>query len=268
MLVAMVTGGSSGIGLEIARTLAAEGFALSLVARREGKLVAAAEALREDGAEVNPIAADVSEAEAISKAMANHSATYGRLDVLVNNAGMGVPGPIENVSTKLLDLQLSVDLRAVILFYKVGLDLLLASARENGSSLVINTASIAGKEGRAHLGVYSAVKHGLVGFSASMNRELGPRGIKSTALCPAFVDTALADVFRDQVPARTMIQPSDIGEAVRFLVRTSANCLVPEIAFLQKDDPEGQGWRYEDSVLARSDDGQPVAPPPGAADSA
>ena len=87
------------------------------------------------------------------------------------------------------------------------------------NALVVNTASIAGKQGEAWLSVYSATKAGVVGFTQAMNRELKAQGIKSTALCPAFVDTAMTDFIKDRLAPEDMIQVADVVEAVRFLLR-------------------------------------------------
>ncbi|MDE3070392.1 MAG: SDR family oxidoreductase, partial [Acidobacteriota bacterium] len=99
-----------------------------------------------------------------------------------------------------------------------------------------NTSSISGKRGQPWLSVYSATKHGVVGFTEAMNKELGSLGIKSTALCPAFVDTPMTEFAKESVPAEQMIRPEDISEAVRYLLRTSPNCVVPEIIFARPDE--------------------------------
>src|SRR5205085_732543 len=93
------------------------------------------------------------------------------------------------------------------------------------------TASVAGKLGEAWLSIYSATKFGVVGFTASMNRELGDRGIKSCALCPAFVDTPMTDFVKEQVPPEQMIQTSDIAEMVRAMLKLTPGCLIPELMF-------------------------------------
>jgi short-subunit dehydrogenase len=96
---------------------------------------------------------------------------------------------------------------------------------------VVNMSSIAGKQGEPWLSVYSATKAGVVGFTQAMNRELKGQGIKSTALCPAFVDTAMTDFIKDRLPPEEMIQVADVVESVRFLLRLTPGCVVPEIVF-------------------------------------
>ncbi len=226
---ALVTGASSGIGFAIAAMLAEEGYDLTLVSRTPEKLERAATELAATGASVHPVAADVLDAEQIAAAVAAHRERCGRLDVLVNNAGMGIHAELDDYEVKKVDLQLALNLRAAILFYREAIDLLRAAAAEHRNAVVVNMASIVGKRGVAGLGVYSAAKHGLVGFTEAMNEELSGEGIKSCVLCPGFVDTELADYAQNPVPAAEMIRTADLAESVRALLRLSPTCVVPEI---------------------------------------
>jgi NAD(P)-dependent dehydrogenase (short-subunit alcohol dehydrogenase family) len=228
---AIVTGGSSGIGLEIARVLGQEGYGITLVARRPDKLQAAAGELSGEGFEIVTVAANMASEDAIREVVTTHRERFGRLDVLVNNAGVGVGVPVAEIETKRLDMQLDVNLRSTILFYRESIELLKAAGAEHRKALVVNTASISGKIGQPWLSVYSATKHGIVGFTEAMNRELGRDGIKSCALCPAFVDTAMTDFVKGTVAGEDMIRPQDIAEGVRLLLRLSPACLIPELIF-------------------------------------
>jgi NAD(P)-dependent dehydrogenase (short-subunit alcohol dehydrogenase family) len=228
---AIVTGASSGIGLAVARMLAHEGHAVTLAARRPGKLQAAFEVLRDEGLEVQQVAANVVDEADVMRVVAAHQEAYGRLDVLMNNAGVGIGSPIGDLNTKRMDIMLATNLRAAALFYREALPMLTAAAAEHRNALVVNTASIAGKRGVAWLSMYSATKFALVGLTQSMNLELGSLGIKSTALCPAFVDTAMADFVKDALPAESMIQTADIVAAVRMLLELTPGCVIPEIMF-------------------------------------
>ena len=230
---AIVTGASSGIGLAIARVLGQEGHAMTLAARRPEKLDAAAAGLADEGYDVQAIAANVSEEADIQKVVSAHQERYGRLDVLVNNAGVGIGAPVGEIVTKRLDLQLDINLRSIPLFYRESVEMLRAAAAEHHNALVVNTASIAGKRGVGWNSVYSATKHGVVGWTESMNHELSGEGIKLTALCPAFVDTPMTEFVKGHVPAEQMIRPEDVAESVRYLLKLSAMCLVPEIMFLR-----------------------------------
>jgi NAD(P)-dependent dehydrogenase (short-subunit alcohol dehydrogenase family) len=228
---ALITGASSGIGLAIARTLGEEGYGLTVSARRPEKLDAAAAGLRDDGLEVRSVAADMSEEEELVGVFARHREAYGRLDVLVNNAGVGIGAPMEEIQTKYLDMQLAVNLRALVIGTREGLPMLREAGAEHGKALIVNTASIAGKGGQAWLSVYAATKGAVINFTQSTHREAGGSGVQCTALAPGFVDTPMTEFAKGQVPAEEMIRPEDIGEAIRFLLRTSPNCHVPEIVF-------------------------------------
>jgi NAD(P)-dependent dehydrogenase (short-subunit alcohol dehydrogenase family) len=233
---AIVTGASSGIGLAVARVLAEEGHGVTMAARRADKLDAAVSGLAAEGLDVHAVAANVSDEEQIQAIVAAHRERYGRLDVLVNNAGVGIGSIVGDIQTKHLDMQLTVNLRSIVLFYRECLTLLQAAAAEHSNALVVNTSSISGKHGEGWLSIYSATKHGVVGWTEAMNKELGPHGIKSTALCPAFVDTPMTDFVKEHVAAEQMIQPEDIAEAVRYLLKTSPACIVPEIMFVRPGD--------------------------------
>jgi NAD(P)-dependent dehydrogenase (short-subunit alcohol dehydrogenase family) len=233
---AIVTGASSGIGLAIARVLGEEGYGITMAARRPEKLDGAVAGLAADGFDVHAVAANVADESEIEKVVAAHRERYGRLDVLVNNAGVGVGAPVGEIVTKRLDMQLDINLRSIVLFYREALSMLRAAAAEHRNALVVNTSSISGKRGVGWLSVYSATKHAVVGWTEAMNNELGPEGIKSTALCPAFVDTPMTDFVKENVPAEEMIQPQDIAEAVRYLLKVSPACVIPEMMFIRPGD--------------------------------
>ncbi|HLH65416.1 MAG TPA: SDR family oxidoreductase [Solirubrobacteraceae bacterium] len=235
---AIVTGGSSGIGLAIARVLVQEGHRVTLVARRADRLGAAAASLAAEGGEVEPLAANLADDDAPARVVAAHRARFGRLDVLVNNAGVGVGAPVAEIQERRLDLQLDVNLRSLILMYRECAPLLRAAAAEHRNALVVNSSSISGKHGERWLSVYSATKAGVIAFTQAMNAELGREGIKSCALCPAWVDTPMTDFIKGAVPAAEMIRPEDVAEAVRMLLALSPSCLVGEIAF---EPPGGIG---------------------------
>ncbi|HEX3909475.1 MAG TPA: SDR family oxidoreductase [Solirubrobacteraceae bacterium] len=233
---AIVTGASSGIGLAIARVLGEEGFAITMAARRPEKLEAAVAGLAADGFDVQAVAANVADEAEIQRVVETHRERYGRLDVLVNNAGVGIGSLVGEIDTKRLDMQLDINLRSIVLFYREALSMLLEAAGEHNNALVVNTSSISGKRAEGWLAVYSATKHGVVGWTEAMNKELGKQGIKSTALCPAFVDTPMTEFIKEQISAEEMITPQDIAESVRYLLKTSPACVVPEIMFMRPGD--------------------------------
>ena len=236
---ALVTGGSSGIGFAIAKALGEDGYALTISGRRPDKLEAAAEALRADGLEVEAVPAQMADEGEVVALREAHEKRYGRLDVLANNAGVGLGEAIHEITQKKADIQLDVNLRSLILMTRECLPMLRAAGAEHGKALVVNMASVAGKAGQAWLSVYSATKFAVIGFSQATQKEVTGQGIQVTAFAPGFVDTPMTEFVKEHVPAEDMIQPTDIAEAVRFLLRTSPNCVIPEIVFLRPGDTEG-----------------------------
>jgi NAD(P)-dependent dehydrogenase (short-subunit alcohol dehydrogenase family) len=234
---AIVTGGSSGIGLAISRALAEDGYAVTVSARRPDKLEAAVASLADDGLEVTAQPADVSSEDELKALFAAHREKYARLDVLVNNAGVGIGGAIAEAETKKVDMQIDVNLRSYVLATREALPMLKEAGAEHGKALIVNTASIAGKGGQGWLAVYSATKAGVIGLTQATQMEVGSEGIQATALCPAFVDTPMTEWVQGQVKPEEMIQPEDLAETVRLLLRTSRYCLIPEIVFSRPGDP-------------------------------
>jgi NAD(P)-dependent dehydrogenase (short-subunit alcohol dehydrogenase family) len=232
----VVTGASSGIGLAIAEVLGEEGYGLTVAARRPEKHEGAAEDLRAKGYEVEHIAGNLGDEDVIKSVVAAHRERYGRLDVLINNAGVGIGAPVGEIQTKHLDIQINTNFRSIPLFYRECIDMLRAAGAEHRRALVVNTSSISGKFGQAWLSVYSATKFAVVGWTQAMYKELAAEGIKSTALCPAFVDTPMTEFVKGQVAAEDMITPQDIAESVRLLLKVSPACIIPEIQFIRPGD--------------------------------
>jgi NAD(P)-dependent dehydrogenase (short-subunit alcohol dehydrogenase family) len=220
---ALVTGGSSGIGLAIARVLREEGFELTLASRTREKVEAAA---RELGALA--VAADVADEAQCVRIVEEHRDRHGRLDVLVNSAGMGVAGSIEELPTKHLDLQLAVNLRAVLLVTAAALPLL-----REAQGLVVSLASIAGTIPSPGLPVYGAAKAGVIQFTQTLNRAEEKHGVRATAISPGFVDTPMTDFA--SVPKERMIRAEDCAEIVRLLLRLSPYARVPHVVVERVD---------------------------------
>src|SRR5687768_9650652 len=190
---ALVTGGSSGIGHAIAKALGEDGYGITLSARRPEKLEAAAGRLRDEGIDVLSVPANMADEDEITKVVAAHRDRFGRMDVLINNAGIGIGAAVADTETKKLDLQLNVNLRAVYLVARECIPMLKEAGAEHRKALIANTASIAGKHGQGWLSAYSATKFGVVGLSQGMHKELAGDGVQVTALCPGFVATPMTD---------------------------------------------------------------------------
>jgi short-subunit dehydrogenase len=228
---ALVTGASRGIGLALAELLGESGYGLTISARKPDTLEQTAHELRGKGYEVEYLAANMADEEAIREVVRLHREHYGRLDVLVNNAGVGIGAGAGEHQTKFVDMQLGVNLRAIVLLYRECLEMLKAAGAEHKSALVVNLASIAGKSPQPWLSVYSATKAAVLAYTQAMNKELNGDGIKSVAFAPGFVDTDMTDFAKGEVSPEEMIRPTDIAEALRFLLRLSPAAVVPEIIF-------------------------------------
>ncbi|HZR96384.1 MAG TPA: SDR family oxidoreductase [Gaiellaceae bacterium] len=214
---ALVTGGSSGIGLAIARMLRDEGYALTLASRRPEKVQAAAEEL---GA--HAVAVDVGDAAACERLVAEHRERYGRLDVLVNSAGVGIAGTVESLPAKHFDLQLGVNVRGLFFVTQAAIPLLRESR-----GWIVNLASIAGTLPTPGLATYAATKAAVISLTRSLNLELDGDGVRAVALCPGFVDTPMAQW--SGIAGDEMIQPEDCAEVVRMCLRLSPHARIPEV---------------------------------------
>ncbi len=224
---ALITGGSSGIGLAIARMLRDEGFGLTLASRRAEKVQAAAEEL---GA--TAVAADVGDAADCERLVAEHREQFGRLDVLVNSAGIGIGGNVESLPAKHFDLQMGVNVRGLFLVTQAAIPLL----RES-KGWIVNLASIAGTLPTPGLATYGATKAAVISLTRSLNEELDADGVRAVAICPGFVATPMAQWsgLKDE----EMIQPEDCAEVVRMLFRLSSRARVPQVVIERAGSTNG-----------------------------
>ncbi|TML27679.1 MAG: SDR family oxidoreductase [Actinobacteria bacterium] len=214
---ALITGGSSGIGLAIARALREDGFRLTLAARTRAKVEAAAREL-----DALAVSADVADDGDCRRIVEEHRQRHGRLDVLVNSAGVGIAGDIADMPAKQIDLQLDVNLRGLMLVTAAALPLL-----REARGLVVNLASIAGTMGTPFLPVYGAAKAAVIQFTDTLNRGEQEHGVRATAISPGFVDTPMTDW--NPVPKEEMIRPEDCAEIVRLLLRLSPYARIPHV---------------------------------------
>jgi NAD(P)-dependent dehydrogenase (short-subunit alcohol dehydrogenase family) len=214
---ALVTGGSSGIGLAIARLLRDEGYELTLVSRQQEKIEAAAAEL---GAAA--VAANVADPDECARAVAEHRDRFGRLDVLVNSAGVGIGGLVEDLDLKKLDMQLDINLRGLFLVTQAAIPML-----KESRGWIVNLASIAGTLPTPGLATYGATKAAVIALTRSLNAELDAAGVRSIAICPGFVDTPMAQW--SGLEQEEMIRPEDCAEVVRMCLRLSPTARVPQV---------------------------------------
>ena len=224
MRSALVTGGSSGIGLALAGMLREDGYEVTVAARRPDKLEAAAKEL---GAVAVP--ANLVDADECVRVVAAHVERWGGMDVLVNSAGLGVGGAFADQDTKRIDLQLDVNLRSTMLVTRESLPHLRTTRGQ-----IVTLASIAGTIPVPGLAVYAATKAALISFTSSLNREEADTGVRATAICPAFVATPMTDWTG--LPAEEMIQVEDVVALVRAVLRLSPRARVPQIVIERVGD--------------------------------
>jgi NAD(P)-dependent dehydrogenase (short-subunit alcohol dehydrogenase family) len=224
---ALITGGSSGIGLAIGRMLRDEGYELTLASRRPERVQAAAEEL---GAVA--VAADVGNAEDCQRLVAEHRERFGRIDMLVNSAGIGIGGRVEDLPVKHFDLQIAVNLRGLFLVTQAAIPLLRESR-----GWIVNLASIAGTLPTPGLATYGLTKAAVISLTRSLNEELDADGVRAVALCPGFVDTPMAEW--SGLAGSEMIQPEDCAEVVRMLLRLSPRARIPQVVIERAGSTNG-----------------------------
>ena len=240
--VAVVTGAAQGIGRRAAVALAAAGFALALTDLREAEETL--EAVRALGAEALELAGDVTDENHVRALGEQVHERFGRVDVLVNNAGISLIAPAEDTRPDEWRRVLDVNLTAPFLLSReLGPRML-----EAGSGSIVNVASIAGLGGVADRAAYNASKHGLVGLTRTLAAEWGGRGVRVNAVCPGWVKTEMdvadqaAGAYSDadivgQVPIGRFAAPEDVAAAIAFLADPDASGFVNGIVL-----PVDGGW--------------------------
>jgi NAD(P)-dependent dehydrogenase (short-subunit alcohol dehydrogenase family) len=226
---ALITGGSSGIGLAIGRMLKDEGYEVTLASRTAEKVEAAAAEL---GA--TAIAADVSKPEDCERVVAEHVQRCGGLDLLVNSAGIGIAGRVEDAQLKHIDRQLNINLRGLVLVTKAAIPHLRATR-----GWIVNLASIAGTTGVPILPIYAASKAAVISLTQSLNEDLDSDGVRAIAICPGFVDTPMAEF--SGLPGEEMIRPEDCAEVVRLCLRLSPHARIPQVVIERMGAAGGVG---------------------------
>jgi NADP-dependent 3-hydroxy acid dehydrogenase YdfG len=226
--VALVTGASSGIGEATARALAARGAKVAVAARRLERLERLAEEIGRGGHTALAIESDITEQEQAIAAVDRTVDELGRLDIVVNNAGQMLLGPIEDAPTEEWDRMIDLNLKGLINTTHAALPHLLTAAEdsERGCADVVNISSVAGRIARAGSGVYNLTKHGVGAFSESFRQEFASRKVRSTIVEPGAVDTELTEHVRDGVRERVrerfadmeVLKADDVADAIVYAV--------------------------------------------------
>jgi NAD(P)-dependent dehydrogenase (short-subunit alcohol dehydrogenase family) len=218
--VVVVTGASSGFGERAALRFARAGARTVVAARRLERLEALVERIGSEGGSAIAVACDVTQLDQLEAFRDRVSETFGRCDVLVNNAGIPGGGPFRTTPVQHLERVIDVNLRAVVLGTKLFLPMMLERRRGH----IVNVASLAGRFATPGAAVYGATKHGVVAFSEALYHELAPHGILVTSVNPGLSPT---EAFRARGPSIINLDPEDVAALIVDVVRKG---IAPEIS--------------------------------------
>ncbi|WP_369394163.1 SDR family NAD(P)-dependent oxidoreductase [Streptomyces sp. CG1] len=213
--VALITGATSGIGLEAARTLGAAGHRVFLCARGTDGVAAAVKELTGEGIEVDGAVADVSSGPEVAALVRAATRRFGRIDILVNNAGRGGGGITADLTDEVWQAVVDTNLTGT---FRVTREVLKAGGLAGRPwGRIINIASTGGKQGVVYASPYSASKHGVIGFTKALGLELAGTGITVNAVCPGYVETPMAAKVRQGYAAGWQISEEEVLR--RFLAK-------------------------------------------------
>lgn len=233
--VAVVTGSSSGIGKAIALRYGAEGARVVVTARRLPLCEQTVEQIKAKGGEAWAIQTDVADEQQVERLIAETVKRYGRLDVLVNNAGIIAGGRrLAETSTKDFDAVMNVNLRGTFFCCRAGF----TQMKQQGGGTIINMSSVAGVQAWAGTGTYSASKHGIMALTKSLADEGRPHHIKVTAICPGGVADELVDASPEEILRSEKIDPFDVAETAVYLATLGKHTVVHQIVI----DRLGADW--------------------------
>lgn len=224
--VAVVTGASKGLGAHIAHTLVNQGATVYGLARSTDKL----QALQDDlGSAFVPVSCDVRSEDDVDAAFETVDAEAGRLDVLINNAGLGQFGPVDDLETDAFDVQMDTNVRGVYLCTREAVPRMRAQNEETGvGGHIVNIASIAGLLGNPNISAYNASKFAVRGFSEAVMKEVREDGIRVTCLYPGSVETNFFDVAGVDM-TENPLDPDDVAATVQHVLEAPTNHLISEV---------------------------------------
>jgi NADP-dependent 3-hydroxy acid dehydrogenase YdfG len=236
---ALVTGASSGIGAATALELAGLGASVALAARRAERLEELADKIRSQGGRAEVITADVSDEQQAREAVERTAAQFGRLDTLINNAGVMLLGPAEEAPLAEWQQMVEINLLGTLYCTHVALPLLLNAARNDPRHVadLVNVSSVAGRVARAGSSVYNATKHAVGAFSEALRQEVTRRHVRVSIVEPGAVETELAshnrpeilDALRQRFAEQQRMTASDIAETIGFIVTRPRHVAINEI---------------------------------------
>jgi 3-oxoacyl-[acyl-carrier protein] reductase len=225
--VAIITGAANGIGLTAAEVFAGEGAKVAIADFNAEQGRERAKELREKGLEVTFFQVNVADRTSVEKMVAGVRETYGKINILVNNAGITRDAMLSKLSIEDFQAVLDVNLTGVFLCTQA----VLPSMIENGMGKIINTSSVSGVYGNVGQTNYAATKAGVVGMTKTWAKELGRKGINVNAVAPGFIETGMTakvpekilDQMRQMVPLARLGKPEDIANAYLFLASDESN---------------------------------------------
>jgi NAD(P)-dependent dehydrogenase (short-subunit alcohol dehydrogenase family) len=223
--VAIVTGGSRGIGREIALALAGEGASVVLAARSVDALNEAAELVRRAGGQAETVVTELEEEESIRNLVRRTQEKFGRLDILINNAGITHSAKFDQTRTEDLDRCWAINARAPFILCREALPLL----RRAEAAFIVNIASVVGVKGYPLQSAYTASKHALRGMTMSLAEELRGTNIRVHVVCPGAVNTGMVGNVRPDIKTADLIAPSEVAELVLYLVTRTGKAVVDEL---------------------------------------
>lgn len=222
---ALITGASGGIGSAMAVRLAKSGLNLVLCGRSEEKLSKTKNAAEALGAEVLTVCGDITDDRFPAYAIEQTLGQFGRLDILINNAGMALSCPFEETSAAQFDQIMALNVRAPYFLCQAALPAL----RQSDHATIINIASVVGHKGYPLQSAYAASKHALIGLSKSLANEVYTDGIRVHILAPGAVYTDMVRISRPDLSPEGMILAEDVAEAAAFLIEHRTNAVIDEI---------------------------------------
>jgi 3-oxoacyl-[acyl-carrier protein] reductase len=223
--VAIVTGGSRGIGRAISLALAGEGATIVIAARSLGPLAQAAELVRQAGGRAEPVVTELADEESIRNLVRVTNERFSRLDILINNAGITHSARLEETRTEDLDRCWAINARAPYLLCRESLPLL----RRAETASIVNVSSVVGVKGYPLQSAYTASKHALRGMSIALAEELRGTNIRVHVICPGAVDTGMVGDVRPDIKKEELIGPDEVAELVLYLVTHRGNAVVDEL---------------------------------------